>query len=465
VITVHKSKGLEFPVVFFPYAWSALAPDSRRWASCHDPQDRTVLIKDLGSDEFAEHQASEREEALAEQCRLFYVALTRAKYRCYLAWGAVNDAGLSAPAYLFHCAGLPGGPGLAERVRVRFGGLSDEHILRDLERLASGSGGTIEVLPIPGASVKRYQPAAGQIPALRARQFAGDIVRDWGSASFSSWNSGSARAAELPDHDAVPDGPENSVAEGRTPAGLRSIRDFPKGARAGSCLHSILESVDFADTAARSPESVAQKLEQFGFDPVWAVPVCRMLEDVLSTPLEAGGERIVLGQLAPHSKLTEVEFCFPLDRVTPRALAEAFVAHPAAPVSPGFADRVRRLEFAPLQGIMKGFIDLVFEFRGRYYLIDWKSNFLGPKVDDYGLPALRRAMENGCYTLQYHLYCVALHRYLAARVRGYTYERHWGGVFYLFLRGLDPARGGRCGIYYDRPPEGRIAALSALLSP
>jgi exodeoxyribonuclease V beta subunit len=113
---------------------------------------------------------------------------------------------------------------------------------------------------------------------------------------------------------------------------------------------------------------------------------------------------------------------------------------------------------------MKGFIDLVFEWRGRYYLLDWKSNYMGPAVDDYGPEALGRSMEGNWYILQYHIYAVALHRYLERRLSGYSYERHFGGTFYVFLRGVDPVRGSRFGIYRDRPPAERIMALNTLLS-
>jgi exodeoxyribonuclease V beta subunit len=113
---------------------------------------------------------------------------------------------------------------------------------------------------------------------------------------------------------------------------------------------------------------------------------------------------------------------------------------------------------------MKGFVDLVFEWGGRYYLLDWKSNYLGPGVEDYAREALHKVMESSYYVLQYHLYAVALHRYLGARVPGYKYDRHFGGVFYIFLRGVDPAPSPQFGVYYDKPPAGRIASLSSLLS-
>lgn len=109
---------------------------------------------------------------------------------------------------------------------------------------------------------------------------------------------------------------------------------------------------------------------------------------------------------------------------------------------------------------MKGFIDLVFEHGGRFYLVDWKSNHLGARAEDYGAEALAAVMGEDLYVLQYHLYAVALHEYLKGRVRGYDYDRHFGGVFYVFLRGVDPALGPGFGIFRDRPDRRLVETLA-----
>jgi len=115
-----------------------------------------------------------------------------------------------------------------------------------------------------------------------------------------------------------------------------------------------------------------------------------------------------------------------------------------------------------MQGFLKGFIDLVFRFEDRFYLLDWKSNWLGNRMEDYSPDAIRNEMRQEYYFIQCHLYTVALHKYLAMRVPGYDYERHFGGVIYPFLRGLDPDRPER-GAYRDRPPRSAVDQLSALL--
>jgi len=112
---------------------------------------------------------------------------------------------------------------------------------------------------------------------------------------------------------------------------------------------------------------------------------------------------------------------------------------------------------------MKGFIDLIFRYRGRYYLVDWKSNFLGDAIEDYQAEQLSRTIAEAFYLLQYHIYTLALHQYLTLRDPNYRYEDHFGGVFYLFLRGMDPNQGPEYGIFRDRPEKDLVEALRTFL--
>ncbi len=129
-----------------------------------------------------------------------------------------------------------------------------------------------------------------------------------------------------------------------------------------------------------------------------------------------------------------------------------------------YASSTARLTFSPVQGLMKGFIDLVFRWRGRFYLADYKSNHLGDRAPDYGPAGMAESMTEHRYRLQYLIYTVALHRYLARRVPAYDYERDFGGVYYLFLRGMRPAEGAGYGVTYDRPPRAVIETLDRLFA-
>ena len=130
-----------------------------------------------------------------------------------------------------------------------------------------------------------------------------------------------------------------------------------------------------------------------------------------------------------------------------------------------FPARLERLSFAPSLGFMKGYIDMVFRHQGRFYLLDWKSNYLGPTFDHYHQPFLQQTMEANYYTLQYHIYTLALHQYLRHQQPGYRYEKDFGGVFYIFIRGVNEPKGPEYGVFYDRPDPDLIHFLGQTLIP
>jgi exodeoxyribonuclease V beta subunit len=188
--------------------------------------------------------------------------------------------------------------------------------------------------------------------------------------------------------------------------------------------------------------------------------VVALLQRVLATPLDASGLR--LQDIGSRQRLNELEFTYPLAWLRAETL-RALLARHGCMAGP-FRERLERLEFSPLHGYMKGFIDLVFEANGRFYLVDYKSNWLGATPAAYRREDLEAAMAREAYRLQYLIYTVALHRYLRVRVADYAYEKHFGGVFYLFLRGMDPATGPQCGVFHDCPTPALIAALDQLMA-
>ncbi len=210
-------------------------------------------------------------------------------------------------------------------------------------------------------------------------------------------------------------------------------------------------------------------LTRHGYDAdTLAAPLTRGVREILATPLDATG-RLSLGGLARSQRLDELEFVFPVAAgksanvaFAKARLAEVFARHPSDALPARYADHLRALDFGEMRGFLRGFVDLVFEHEGRFYVVDYKSNHLGRTAADYGAKELRAAMTHADYYLQYHLYVVALHRHLARRMRGYSYERSFGGVYYLFARGMAPGNG-RAGVFFERPPEARIEALSRCL--
>jgi len=197
---------------------------------------------------------------------------------------------------------------------------------------------------------------------------------------------------------------------------------------------------------------VDSQLARHGYEPDWQPVIERMVTDVLDTPL--GEEGLALRGVTRERRLIEMEFHYPIARLTAEALNAVLPGLGAGQNTP-------RLRFNPVAGMMRGFIDLVFEHRGRFYITDYKSSYLGAAVEDYGTDGLRRAVAAHRYDLQYLIYTVALHRYLRHRIPEYRYETHFGGVYYLFLRGMGPERGG-AGVYFDRPAVALVERLDEL---
>ncbi|QWV97773.1 exodeoxyribonuclease V subunit beta [Geomonas nitrogeniifigens] len=449
LVTIHKSKGLEYPIVFLPFCWAEVSGKDEG-ALFHDDNGKVVL--DIGSEDLEQSKAKAAQEALAESLRLLYVALTRGKHRTYVIWGAFKDAGDSSLHYLLH----PDQETAKGQVT-----LSDEDMRERLAELAAVSAGSIEQLVMPAADLLGFHAGDDQLPELAAARFTGTITRDWRVASFTSLSSRQYHTAELPDRDETTPVEENPVRDVE-PTGIFA---FPKGAKAGIFLHKIFEDLDFTQAEHLLAPLVEDQLDKHGFSADWSGAVRNMVLNVLQAPL--GDEGITLAQVPLERRLTELEFFFPLAQVTSECLKESvarFMArHGAAAAFPvDMAELFNHLSFAPVRGMLLGFIDLVFEQDGRYYIVDWKSNHLGNTPGDYGRGALKRGMEANFYPLQYLLYTVALDSYLGLRIPDYDYDRHFGGIFYLFLRGVD---GTGNGVFADRPPKEFIQELAGVLLP
>jgi exodeoxyribonuclease V beta subunit len=263
--------------------------------------------------------------------------------------------------------------------------------------------------------------------------------------------------AELPDYDAStrPLGPEPHAAEPRT------IFTFPRGVRAGQCLHAIFEHLDFIEQDRGVLDAlVAQCLTAHGFDTVWLPVVADIVERVVTAPLDDAGA-LSLRQIPRERRLIELEFYYPLTELTGTGLQRVLSAHGGTEAR--WHDALERLAFAPARGYMKGFIDLVFEAAGRYYLVDYKSNWLGSTPEAYRSEALHQVMAHEMYHLQCLIYTLAVHRYFQLRLPEYDYDTHFGGVMYLFVRGVDPALP-TCGIFRDRPARRLIEALDTYVT-
>jgi exodeoxyribonuclease V beta subunit len=477
IVTIHKSKGLEYPVVFCPFGWEQSLIRNEEF-TFHDIDDDRRLTLDLGSAASHRHAALAQNEILSENLRLLYVALTRAKDRCYLAWGRINTAETSALAYLLHCdikfqSGIPT-EDMTQYAKEQFTAKTDAEFVDDLRRLASRSQNCIRVepLPLPTGLDPATKPQTEIETHCFSRIFNGKIDYSWKISSYSSLVSAGQPDVDLPDRDGArstfePD--KNSPSPEPEPERSRddrSIFAFPRGARAGIFFHDLLEHYDFAPTDPDDlPQLVAKKLQQHGFDQAWQATVCRTLTDVVSIELHPDLAMLKLSSIRMTQRVNEMEFYFPLNKLSPRNLSKIFRLGFQTEQLNAFCGNLEKLEFRPLRGFMKGYIDLVFQHEGRFYLVDWKSNYLGATLNDYDQTRLSQTMQTDLYTLQYYLYTLALHQHLRYRKSGYRYEDHFGGIFYIFIRGVDNTRSPDTGIFYDLPAPELIHRLGKTLIP
>ncbi|MBU3058693.1 exodeoxyribonuclease V subunit beta [Pseudomonas indica] len=451
IVTVHTSKGLEYPLVFCPYLWDGGLLRKDEDVTCH-AADGTPLL-DLGSADWDNHRRRARQERFAERLRLAYVALTRARDRLWLHWGPValpkakkdgelSEDGLhsSALAWLLHGRDLPGDDALAE-LATHLAACEPAQLREELDALASDSAGTLARIPL----LEREASAQGQHRATPPAELAllpRSLHSAWRIGSFSGLAAGVHM--EAPDRDtlAMPDASEPGSG----------FFAFPRGARAGTCLHAILEL--WARGKGSLEELVAPALRDHGLPEDWAPLTVAHLQQVLDTRLDEHGE-LRLSALASERRLPELGFTFPVAGLDVQRL-RALLCDPAHGLAEPLREAAARLEFDALKGFLKGFIDLTFEHDGRWYIADYKSNWLGPDTGHYGGDRLLQALAGEHYYLQYLIYLVALRRFLRQRLADFRDEQ-LGGAYYLFLRGMPDA-----GVYFARPADGLLDALDRL---
>lgn len=416
ILTIHRSKGLEYPICFLPFLWDASTrAGSDDLVLYHDPERPQQLYLDAGSPDAERAISLAQQEELAERQRVAYVALTRAKHRCYVYAGELPGIELSALHGLLDGAGAP--HAAPDRLRA--------------ETPQAPWAGTIE----PDAEAAALQAAPLRRPPPMAQ------VQTSFTALLRQIDT------EHADHDELSAPPATA---GPGPASAIAHR-FARGAQTGVCLHAILERIDFAD-AGGWPAIIDGELRKAGFDPAETPALARWIEQIVSAPLLDSG--CTLAGLPQALQRRELEFLLPLKHTEPAAITRLLRAHGWS-VSTLAGDR--------LSGFLKGFIDLTFQdpATGRWWIADYKSNALGTDDDAYTDGAIDAAMRHSDYPLQALLYLLALHRWLRSRDPGYDYERDIGGGVYLFLRGMSADAPGR-GITRLRPSPALIEALDRL---
>ncbi len=515
IVTVHRAKGLQYPVVFVPFAWGdeggraglpMIAPHP------DNPSQRRLVLTTQGDDADAAVEAQQA-ELRREGVRLLYVALTRAIHRCTIYWPGVPPAAKTgnpkprawcALAAVFH--GCAPGEQVDDRVAVaaaRASGLSPIEQRSELVQIAAGAAPLIHVSDAEPPEADVWVPPAPVHPPLRPRKLSRAAVDDgWRRHSYSALTRAdlAAQREELVDPVRGLGFDDDRVAghsggASPHPAAASDEPDvplarFPAGADAGTCLHAIFEFLDFHrcihedDGPEHLQVVLRRQLGAHGFnDPALEPIVSTGFPAVLRTPLGPLLPNTTLGDIPLKDRLDELRFDFPVagagEGVTAAGLSAALALRDPddTTVPRDWIDRVALLDFPPLVGFMTGSIDLVFRAPShghmRWYVADYKSNRLDPDrtgrtpASHFGLDPMRHEMAHHHYFLQYHLYTLALHRMLKWRLGpAYSYEDDMGGVLYLFVRGMTGpdavTAAGTRGVFCDRPPFEVIDELDTL---
>jgi exodeoxyribonuclease V beta subunit len=499
VLTIHRSKGLEFPIVYHPFAWQPGYIDENEPPAYHDDRNDDLWTIDVGgkyAPDIARHRRLRDREQRGEDLRLLYVALTRTMHQATVWWAGAWPCHNSALGRLLFARDAGGGVA-AEGTHTP----EDDEVVARFETLAARTPDRIAVERV-GTPIAAHWPGEPQQAAdLDAAAFERTLDARWRRVSYSGIVSGAseARVATEPELEVVDDEllPAAATAEAAPSTGadehsLRAtpspLAAMPGGAVVGDLVHRVLETTDFAsadldiELAARLDEQRRRRDVDIG-DPA---TVSAGLAAAIETPLPLLGETR-LRDVLRADRLDELHFELPLvggdvptGTLSLSDVASLLEAHlPAGDPLAGYADRLRDpLVGWELRGYLTGTLDLVLRSRGedgsiRYALVDYKTNWLGTEGEElsawhYRPAALAEAMKRAHYPLQALLYLAALHRYLRGRLPEYDPDAHLAGVLYLFLRGMTgPATprvdGQLCGVFAWRAPPALVKALSDLL--
>jgi len=506
IVTIHQSKGLEYPLVFLPFAWDgSLGKDRARYATEKRTEDGSTVL-DFSPD--AAQDPAHVQAALlgrnAEAQRLIYVALTRAVARCHIVVGpyrrSATDRATSKESACSPLSWLVApladqqpeiGAWIAGKERLEadaqesaWWALADIATADGRPEPAAAASVALERLPAWPDGVPPWldqaEPEASRLTA--ADLPAAPVPLAWRLASYSALAMGADAATAAADHDLADGAPSNPVgamaddlqeaADGAWPDD--DILNFPRGAVPGSCLHRVFELADFQrpeqwptaiDRALLEVPLPASPESRGSARPHAARQLLGMLAQVLDTPIPLPSPPGAAGTATPlrlarvpwTRRLVELEFHLPVRQLHADSLSALLAEHGL---------RGPQWRFAPLHGgALRGFIDAVIEHAGRYWIVDWKSNHLGMLEADYAAPSLADTMTRQGYHLQAQLYLLALHRHLALRLPGYRREQHLGGALYLFVRGMRPGWSASSGVHLTRPDAGLLDRLGKAFAP
>ena len=457
IITIHKSKGLEYPLVFLPFICGFKEVSSRFNTHYRYHDENQILNIDLSKAD--KIRALSDEERLQEDLRLLYVAMTRARYACWLGIAPVKSGNAKA------CQLEKSGMGSLLNWQA---GMSVNELGKLLAQL-KGDCDMITITPLPAASNQAYLAPQQTDQPDKTRVASTKITNNWWVASYSALQIEDSRLigedpSPLPQElETAQDDKQNDEAEfnmAPSTKALAGIHSLARGAGAGVLIHDLLEQCAHSGfSAVQKDPALSRELIQKRFSASeWLHKhdiIASALSCWLNMPLLEDAN-LSLAQLGFDTYQAELEFLIGADTVNTQVLDRLVTQHTfRGQPRPG-------LQPKQVNGLLKGFIDLVFVHNQRYYVVDYKFNSLGNDDPAYTPEALEKAMLVKRYDLQYALYLLALHRLLKVRLGAhYDYDKHIGGGLYLFLRGAQGPTGGRL---FNKPPRELIESMDRLFT-
>ena len=447
IVSIHKSKGLEYDLVWLPFLAVPSKIPTAGDMNVYYSKERDETLWDMEN----RNLNALYEETFAEELRLLYVALTRAKYQMAFALPTQFDKKWNALHYVLSQGEIG--------KEIALSAPKDTETL--LQTFKEKMQDNVEICTKPNLEAFPALSINTKNDELKAEEFTGNIEQDWRITSFTSIEQGHRRQNYFTESagkkhavfDDAKDYDSQNAIEMSTALlneNESNILDLPRGKQVGTALHRHFENCYFSDLA--NTEEIDKLRQSLQLDETFTEPLQNWLQQISHTPLsnEIG---IVLADLANKDCIKEMPFYLAIrEHFDLEAFNRALKTHHHLPSEP--------LQFEQIQGIVRGSIDLVFRHNGKYYLVDYKSNFLGSTLADYNQEALKKEMLHSHYDWQYLIYTLALHRYLQSVVPDYDYARDFGGVFYLFLRGMNGEP--QSGVFYDRPSVELITELDGV---
>jgi exodeoxyribonuclease V beta subunit len=453
ILTVHTSKGLEFPVVFCPFLWEGTRKEKGdEFNEYHDNKNRLKINVDFRKEANADVVRKSRLESVSEEVRKAYVAITRAKYQCRIVWGSHTES---------HLSGLGGvflGKKFIEKEIDNKLGDKDQHIKPTIfiDKIAAIQLEHGEYISLNKISQYQKRTETVKLPdqnetAAAFKPYSGPEQIQPGKRldSFSSLSSHGGDVSQ-PDYDQTLESYVSFLESRSVQNRVKNIFSFPKGATAGTAIHKLFEheKFEFATASQNNLIPIAEEvLEQYNYNKEWSGVLQTMMRDVAGAKIND----LDLSSVERSDEIREMEFHFPTSDPDMGEILNIIRK-----------DSSSKINEKSVQNYLTGFIDLTVRQNSKYYILDYKSNYMGDRIEDYEPEKLRKEIESAHYDMQYHIYTVALKKYLTARIPDFDYERDFGGVGYLFVRGM--RKGSDNGVWWVKPSQKVINRLEEYLT-